>query len=142
VTSTPRTSIRPLLPLIFIGGALGTVLRDELERIGSSSGAFPIGIFIANCVGSLLLGYVVGFISAKEVTSPARLRALIGTGFCGGLTTFSTLCAGTVGLAQSDHVQTALLYLATTAIAGLVAAGSGYLVPTFRTNHRRSSTKS
>jgi CrcB protein len=83
----------------------------------------------------------VGFITVKEVTDPARVRALLGTGLCGGLTTFSTLCSGVVELAHNHHLETAALYLITTTLAGLLAVSVGYRAAAIGANVERKRSR-
>lgn len=106
---------------IFIGGALGALLRFELStHIHSSS--FPAATFVENAAGSLLLGLITGYfvIRAKRPI----LTAFFGTGFCGGFTTMSTFAKETVFLLQSSPAA-AFCYAAATLFAGLALAYAG-----------------
>lgn len=106
---------------IFIGGALGALLRFELStHIHSSS--FPAATFVENAAGSLLLGLITGYfvIRAKRPI----LTAFFGTGFCGGFTTMSTFAKETVFLLQSSPAA-AFCYAAATLFAGLAHAYAG-----------------
>jgi CrcB protein len=75
---------------VALGGAAGTLLRLAVNRaLPSGAGAFPWDTLLVNLFGSLVLGFIV--VTAFERLAPSRyLRPLIGTGFCGGLTTSST----------------------------------------------------
>ncbi|MFE7084446.1 fluoride efflux transporter FluC, partial [Priestia megaterium] len=84
---------------IFIGGALGALLRFEMSA-HIHSGSFPAATFLENAAGSLLLGLITGYfiIRAKR----PLLTAFLGTGFCGGFTTMSTFAKETIFLLQSS----------------------------------------
>jgi CrcB protein len=109
--------IRPVIPFaamgrssqVFAGGLVGTLARAGVAE-GISS---PWCTLLVNVLGAALLGYVVAAL-------PQR-RALLGTGFCGGLTTFSTLQLEALNLSTLD----AVLYLAGSALAGWAAVALG-----------------
>ena len=103
---------------VIAGGALGTLARAGLaEALPVHPGAWPWATFVVNVAGSLLLGWVV---VARE-----RWRPLVGTGFCGALTTFSTFQVQLVELGDDGHVPLAAAYLAVSVACGLVAAAAG-----------------
>ncbi|AUC16124.1 protein CrcB [Tenacibaculum sp. SZ-18] len=78
------------LLLVFIGGGLGSVLRFLLGKmLNNGDTGIPIGTFVANILGSLLIGCILGF-AAKNDTLTQNQMLLLATGFCGGFTTFST----------------------------------------------------
>lgn len=106
---------------IFIGGALGALLRFEMS-VHIHNGAFPAATLMENAAGSLLLGLITGYfiIRAKR----PLLSAFLGTGFCGGFTTMSTFSKETVFLMQSSP-RDAFLYFAVTIISGLALAFAG-----------------
>jgi CrcB protein len=74
---------------VFAGGFVGAIARYGIvEAFGSYDGSWPWPTFVANIVGCAILGYVIAR-RAKGSGSDIRV-ALLGTGFCGALTTFST----------------------------------------------------
>ncbi|MFU8852321.1 fluoride efflux transporter CrcB [Micromonospora sp. SL1-18] len=108
--------------LIAIGAALGAPLRYLTDRAVQArhESAFPWGTLTVNVAGSLLLGAV-----AAVPANPA-LTALIGTGFCGALTTWSTLSYETLRLARAGARHHALANALFSVVAGLAAASLGY----------------
>lgn len=107
--------------LVLIGGAIGAPVRYLTDRLVQSrhDSGFPWGTFTVNTVGSLILGVVLGSSASPELT------ALIGTGFCGALTTYSTFGYETVALASTRRHLHATLNALGSIAAGLGAAGLG-----------------
>ncbi len=93
--------------VISVGAAAGAVLRWALgARLNALFPDIPPGTLVANLVG----GYVIGIAMAWFATAPAispEWRLLIVTGFCGGLTTFSTFSAEVVTLLQQGRLAMA-----------------------------------
>jgi CrcB protein len=86
----PRTDRREIAA-IFAGGALGTLLRAALaEAFPHPATAWPWPTFAVNIVAAFLLGYFVTRLQERLPLSAYR-RPLLGTGLCGGLSTFSTM---------------------------------------------------
>jgi CrcB protein len=86
----PRADRRELAA-IFAGGATGTVLRAALaETLVHSATSWPWSTFTVNLVAAFLLGYFVTRLTERLPLSGYR-RPLLGTGLCGGLSTFSTM---------------------------------------------------
>ena len=110
--------------LVVLGAAVGAPLRFATDRLVASRHAtgFPWGTFAVNVVGSFVLGVVVG-----AAASPA-LTALVGTGFCGALTTYSTFGYETVQLAEGGSKLFAVFNALGSVFAGLGAAGLGLAV--------------
>src|SRR5690606_8618892 len=77
------------LLLVFIGGGIGSVLRYVLGKyLNSYQTGIPYGTFIANILGSLLIGIILG-LAAKNNSMCQSRRLLLATGLCGGFTTLS-----------------------------------------------------
>jgi CrcB protein len=112
------------LLLVAIGAAIGAPARYLTDRFVQSrhDSAFPWGTFTVNVVGSLLLGFLAGLPADKTVT------ALVGTGFCGALTTYSTFSYETMRLAQTGFRFYALVNAVASVVAGLGAATIGLLI--------------
>ena len=115
-----------MTPLLVVLGAMaGAPLRLFAERVAATRrGAGSVaGTFAVNVAGSAVLGFVVGLAEA-----PGWVLALVGTGFCGTLTTFSTFGADVVRLLEERALGRALAYVAATVVLGLGAAATGYLL--------------
>jgi CrcB protein len=112
-------------PLLVAAGALaGAPLRLLATRLAARSGRDPaVGTLAVNVVGAAVLGVLLGLSAV-----PAWAVALVGTGFCGTLTTFSTLGVDVVRLVEERAVARAVAYLAATLVLGLGAAAAGYLL--------------
>jgi fluoride exporter len=109
------------LGAIFLGGALGTVLRvGLLEAVGEGAPGWPWATFAVNVVGAFLLGYLV-----TALPPATRHRPLWTTGFCGGLTTFSTLQVELFRMLEAGRVGVAVAYGGASLLAGLIGVESG-----------------
>jgi len=110
-------------PLLVAAGALiGAPLRLLAASVASRRGADPaMGTLAVNVVGSALLGLLLGL-----ATVPGWVLVLVGTGFCGTLTTFSTFGADIVRMAGARAVGRMLAYVVATLVFGLGAAAGGY----------------
>jgi CrcB protein len=113
---------RVRLLAVLAGGGLGALARAGLaEALPTQPGSWPWATFTANIAGALLLAWLTTRLT--EMAAPARYaRLLLGTGFCGALTTFSTLQVETIRLAKSGHVGMAAAYAAASLTAGMLAA--------------------
>ena len=109
------------LAAVFAGGAIGTLTRAGLETLAAPEpGRWPWPTFIVNIVGAFLLGYFVSRLLERLPTSSYR-RPLLGTGLCGGLTTFSTMQVETVKMLEHHHYALAVGYTVASITAGLIA---------------------
>ncbi|SCG67517.1 fluoride efflux transporter CrcB [Micromonospora inositola] len=110
--------------LIALGAALGAPLRYLTDRAVQArhDSPFPWGTLTVNVAGSLLLGAVAAVPAASAVT------ALVGTGFCGALTTWSTLSYETLRLAREGARFHAMANVLASVVAGLGAASLGCAV--------------
>ncbi len=110
-----------LVLAVAIGGAAGTLLRAAVAyALPPSASGFPWAILLVNLVGCAIVGFAI--VAALERVAPGRyFRPLIGTGFCGGLTTFSTFVVEVDLLVRAGHVATAVWYVVGS-ILGCLAA--------------------
>jgi CrcB protein len=86
----------------------------------------PGGILVVNIVGSGLAGAVIGL--AERAALDGDLRLVLVTGFCGGLTTFSTWSVETIELLDGGRWRAAILNVVLTLVLGLAAAAGMYLL--------------
>jgi CrcB protein len=106
---------------IFVGGAAGAVLRVELtEAFPSADGHWPWIVFVINVTGAFILGYTVTRLQERLPLSSYR-RPLIGTGFCGAYTTFSTMQLEVLKMIDHRRYGLAAGYVAASVVAGLLA---------------------
>lgn len=112
--------------LVILGAAVGAPTRYLTDRwLQSTHGTgFPWGTFTVNIVASFVLGLITG-LAAVATVSPA-VAVLIGTGFCGALSTWSTLGYETVRLAEDRAWTQAAFNIVVSVLAGLGAAGLGF----------------
>lgn len=97
---------------ISIGSSIGAVLRWFLgTQLNSLFPTIPPGTLTANLVGGYIIGLAIAYFSQAPDISP-EWRLLIITGFCGGLTTFSTFSAEVVTLLQQDKLTWAMSAIA------------------------------
>jgi CrcB protein len=109
------------LVAVFIGGAVGTLVRAGVELLAAGDpGRWPWPTFVVNIVGAFLLGYFSTRLLERLPVSSYR-RPLLGTGLCGGLTTFSTMQVETVRMLEHQHYGLAVGYTAASIAAGLLA---------------------
>ncbi|MDT5291482.1 MAG: fluoride exporter [Mycobacterium sp.] len=109
------------LAAVFIGGAVGTLARAGLETLAAGDpGRWPWPTFVVNIMGAFLLGYFTTRLLERLPVSSYR-RPLLGTGLCGGLTTFSTMQVETVRMLEHQHYGLAIGYTAASIAAGLLA---------------------
>ncbi|GGM33901.1 putative fluoride ion transporter CrcB 2 [Micromonospora sonchi] len=111
--------------LVALGAALGAPLRYLVDRAVQArhGSAFPWGTFAVNVAGSLMLGVLIGGAASHAV--PGSLVALLGTGLCGALTTYSTFGYETVRLFEDGARRYALINAGVSVGAGLGAAFAG-----------------
>lgn len=103
------------------GGALGTAARAALGTlVVTNPGRWPWPTFAVNIVGAFLLGYFSTRLLERLPLSSYR-RPVLGSGLCGGLTTFSTMQVATVRMLQNHHYGLAVSYPLASVGAGLLA---------------------
>ena len=121
----PRPRLRwDVLAVIFVGGCAGGVARYALDdHWPAGAGTFPWTIFTINTSGAFALSFVI--VVAADVLPSRYLRPLVGTGFCGAFTTFSSIVVSFNELLAHHHPGVAGSYLAASIGAGLVAAWLG-----------------
>lgn len=122
-----------LLALLALAGGLGAVARFVLDGVVTTALArrrggahHPLGTTVVNLSGSFLLGVVAGLVARQLLTGPASL--VLGTGFLGGCTTFSSAAYETVRLAEQRRWAAALAHGLGQVVVATALAALGYLV--------------
>ncbi len=104
--------------LVFAGGGFGSALRYGLGRWAVSAGREAIwATLLVNVVACALLGWLAAETQRTELSTSTRL--LLATGFCGGLSTFSTFSLEAVALVQQGRTTSAILYVGASLLLGL-----------------------
>jgi CrcB protein len=115
---------KPILA-VSIGASLGALLRWWLgARLNAHFPAVPPGTLAANLIGGYVVGVAIAFFAAYPALAP-EWRLLVITGFCGGLTTFSTFSAELVTLMQQGQGQWALVAAASHLLGSVVMTFAG-----------------
>ena len=115
---------------VALGGAVGSCARYGIGQVLKGAlGAFPAGTFVANVLAGLVIGFVTGLAAATGM-SP-RIKLLLTTGLCGGLSTFSTFSLETVTLVQQNAWgMAAVNIVANVAVCCLAVAAGLWLAGT------------
>jgi fluoride exporter len=110
-----------LLLAVFAGGCAGTLARAGVVELWTpGAGRWPWAVFVVNVVGAFVLGWI-----ATGRGPSSRARAVVGTGFCGALTTFSTFQLEVLQMLDAGRVGLAVLYVGGSVAAGLGAVALG-----------------
>ncbi len=112
--------------IVACGGAFGAIARVAVSdwarnRFGEG---FPLGTLTVNLIASLLMGLLMGMAFAGRLTPPSK--QLIGSGFLGAFTTFSTFSFDSVRLLEAGRHGAALAYVCANVLLGALAAWVGY----------------
>ncbi len=119
------------LVLVFIGGGFGSIARYALSKFfNNDTSGIPYGTLIANVLGSLLIGFILGFV-AKTETLNTNQTLLLATGFCGGFTTFSTFAYENHMFLKSGDFMNFFLYTIGSFIIGFAAVFLGMFLVKF-----------
>jgi len=115
--------------LVFLGGGFGSVARYWIGvKLNNFESGIPFGTLLANVLGSLLIGIILGY-TTKTGMLTENHSLLLATGFCGGFTTFSTFAYENHLFIKSGDYFTMIPYLAASFILGIAAVFLGlYLV--------------
>ncbi|NTU68420.1 MAG: fluoride efflux transporter CrcB [Chlorobiaceae bacterium] len=113
--------------LVGLGGFAGSVFRYLVAvAVPFTAGSFPYATLMVNLIGSFVIGFVSELaLSTTLISSETRL--LLTTGFCGGLTTFSTAMFETTGLVRDGQALYAGLYVAGSIAGGMASIFTGTL---------------
>jgi len=112
--------------LVFLGGGAGSVLRFLIGKLTIKyyTGAFPMATLCANAISCILVAILVYLLAIKASSNQNVLFLLLVTGFCGGLSTFSTFSFETAELLKQGHYSYALFNVG---LSLLIGVGAMYL---------------
>lgn len=124
----------PSIALVLIGGGIGAGCREVLSREVPNLDGVPVVVSVVNLIGAFLLGLLYEGLTRVDPgpTRTSQLKALLGTGFCGGLTTYSSLATDTAVLLDDSRFGVALAYALGTVVIGAgativgIAAGARF----------------
>ena len=106
--------------LVFVGGGTGAIARFWIGRWLATPSGFPWTTFSINVAGSFLLGILVIVLKDRQ-----GWLVLLGAGFCGGFTTFSSFSLETLRMLEEQAYWTAGAYAVGSVIAGLIGVWLG-----------------
>ncbi|MDX7998408.1 fluoride efflux transporter CrcB [Xenorhabdus sp. Reich] len=113
---------------VFIGGGLGSVLRWLISlRLNNPSSPIAVGTLTANCTGAFIIGLSLAYFSKSTHVDPIW-KLLLTTGFCGGLTTFSTFSAEVFYLLQAGKIGWALFGIIVNVTGSLLMTAFAFAV--------------
>lgn len=110
-----------------LGGAVGAMLRYAISLI-PYKGGFPLLTFVTNILGALLIGFIVGYASKRNVSD--SLMLFLKTGLCGGFTTFSTFSLEAYNLFVSGSKILAVCYAVLSAVCCIIGVWLGITLST------------
>ena len=117
-----------MTPLVVVAvicaGVVGTVIRWALSKVLAGRASLPLAVLVVNIAGSAVAGVLLAFHSTGGMSDDLYLVLL--TGFCGGLTTFSTFSVDTVQLVMSGRIRTAAANGLANLLLGIAAAALAF----------------
>ncbi|WP_029038023.1 fluoride efflux transporter CrcB [Salinimicrobium xinjiangense] len=113
--------------LVFLGGGAGSVLRFLIAGKLNPLWSFPLGTFLVNMAGSLLIGFILGLGLKQQILSP-NATLFLATGFCGGFTTFSAFSYENQELLKAGDFLNFGFYTAGSIFLGIAAVISGLYI--------------
>ena len=116
------------MALVGLGGSIGSMARYAFSRAFQHrhTAQFPIGTFMVNIIGGLLIGVLIGLVE-KSALSP-EWRLLLVTGFCGGLTTFSAFSLESYAMLRDGLYVQAASYIIASVIFSIGATCIGFAI--------------
>ncbi len=111
--------------MVFLGGGLGSSLRFLISRhLNIATQTIPWGTFSVNILGSLFLGFILGFV-VKSTSLSGNTILFLTTGFCGGFTTFSAFAFDNMEFLKSGDYLNFSIYTLGSLILGFGAVFAG-----------------
>lgn len=125
----PKQPKWQLWGLVAMGGTAGAGSREALTLLIPQMDGVPIAIAMINILGAFLLGFIYEALTRPGISREraSRLKLLLGTGFCGGFTTYSSMATDTAVLGIHGRPGIALLYLFGTVVLGACATWVGII---------------
>lgn len=116
--------------LVGAGGFIGSIARylTAIAIAKRLNSVFPYGTLTVNFLGSFLLGLILAVVMKKTGTQMDEWKLFLGTGFCGGFTTFSAFTFENLSLFEQKLVGTAVLYMTISLVGGIMAVGAGVIL--------------
>jgi CrcB protein len=109
---------------VMLGGGLGSGLRFLVAKLLNTDGNFPWGTFTVNIMGSLIIGFLMGWAAKNNNLNSSQLLFLA-TGFCGGFTTFSAFALEGHNLFKAADFWAMAFYILGSLVIGVLAVFAG-----------------
>jgi fluoride exporter len=144
--SDQEKTVRPMhtdvshITIVAVGAFFGTLARYDIGAwIPASKNGLPVAILIINISGAFMLGLLLQILlnRGRDEGGLRMFRLMLGTGFLGAFTTYSSLANGTVLLIRSNRLELPLMYAATSIIGGIVACALGIKLATLSNKSRQ-----
>lgn len=116
--------------LVFLGGGTGSILRYLISKSLNNATILPLGTFLVNVLGSLLIGFVLGLGFRQHLISSNGIL-LLATGFCGGFTTFSAFSYENHVFFKAGDFMSLGIYTISSLILGIGATFAGIYASRF-----------
>lgn len=115
--------------LVAVGGTAGAGAREALALLIPAADAIPVSLMLINILGAFLLGFLYEALTRPGIVPErtTRLKLLLGTGFCGGFTSYSAMATDTLALASHGSPGAALAYLFGMVVLGACATWAGII---------------
>jgi CrcB protein len=117
------------LLLVGAGGALGSIVRHVINRLihqRALASTFPLGIFLINVTGSIVIGVIAGLLASGRLHLTFEERTFVIVGLLGGFTTFSSFSLDTLTLIQTGRTGAALVNVLGQVTLSLLGVWAGF----------------